>query len=164
MPKPDGAITLYAWPISLRAANAWVAAHHRHNKPVRGHKFSVACVDSEGTIHGVAIAGRPISRAEDNGTTIEVYRSVTLDGGPPNVNSFLYARCWRIAREMGYLRCVSRTQGEEKGVSLQAAGYRLVGERKARGSWASSTGDQRLREMRDPIGNGGVPRMVWEIS
>lgn len=162
--KPEGSVRLEVIPLGLKEANSWVAAHHRHNKPVRGHKFSVGAVDPEGTIWGVAIAGRPVARANDDKRTIEVYRSVTLDDGPPNVNSFLYARCWRIAREMGYLRCISMTQGEEEGTSLKAAGYRLIGERKARGSWADSTADPRLKEMRDSTGNGGVPRKAWEIS
>ena len=49
-------------PISLKDANAFVAMHHRHHKPVVGHKFSIACVDGEGKIRGVAIVGRPVSR------------------------------------------------------------------------------------------------------
>lgn len=32
-------------PITLRDANAYVAQHHRHNKPTNGHKWSVACYD-----------------------------------------------------------------------------------------------------------------------
>lgn len=35
-------------PITLRAANAFVAQHHRHHKPARGHKFSVAVADEAG--------------------------------------------------------------------------------------------------------------------
>jgi hypothetical protein len=164
MAKPAGAVRLHPVPVgSLRAANAWVLAHHRHNKPVRGYKFGVFASDDGGTLWGVALAGRPISRAEDDGLTIEVYRSVTLDGGPPNVNSFLYARCWRAARELGYVRCITKTQGDEPGTSLIAAGYRLVGERKPRGSWAESTADERLKAMRDPIGNGGVVRFAWQV-
>jgi hypothetical protein len=161
--KPEGAVRLHAVPLGLRSANAWVEKHHRHNKPVRGYKFAIAASDAEGTIWGVAIAGRPIARMSDNGLTIEILRSVTLEDGPPNVNSFLYACCWRVAREMGYLRCITMTQGEEPGTSLIAAGYTCVGERKARGSWADSTTDERLKAMRDSKGNGGVPRKAWEV-
>ena len=112
--KPPGAVRLHPVPVSLRAANAWVLEHHRHNKPVRGSKFQVAACDDEGTVHGIAICGRPVARMSDDGLTCEVYRSVTLDGGPPGVNSFLYARCWRIAREMGYLRLITMTQGASR--------------------------------------------------
>ena len=31
-------------PVSLADANAFVAAHHRHHKPVRGHKYSLGCM------------------------------------------------------------------------------------------------------------------------
>jgi hypothetical protein len=150
--------------MNRRQAGAWVAAHHRHNpKPPRGYKFAVAAADAEGTIWGVAMAGRPISRPEDDGLTIEVYRSVTLPDGPKNVNSFLYAACWRSAREMGYLRCVSRTQGDEPGTSLRAAGYRVIAERPPRPNWAADTANARLRAMRDPDGPGGVARKVWLV-
>ncbi len=30
-------------PVSLAQANAFVAQHHRHHKPVTGHKFSIGC-------------------------------------------------------------------------------------------------------------------------
>ncbi len=162
MSKPEGAVRLYAIPMTFRQGSAWVAKLHRHNKPPRGHKFTVGAVDDGGTIHGIAMAGRPIARASDDGLTLEVYRSVTIDGGPPNVNSFLYAACWRVGREMGYLRCITMTQGDEPGTSLVAAGYRLIAERPARGSWMDSTADERLRAMRDQDGNGGMPRKVWE--
>jgi len=161
--KPNGAVRLHTVPMTFRQGTAWVAQFHRHNKPPRGCKFVIGAADDEGTIHGVAMAGRPVSREEDDGLTLEVYRSVTLDGGPPNVNSYLYAACWRVGREMGYLRCVSRTQGDEPGTSLEAAGYRLIAERSARPGWADSTTDERLKAMRDPVGNGGVDRKVWAV-
>ena len=44
-------------PVSLAEANAFVAEHHRHHKPVVGHKFSIGCTDGE-KIVGVAIVGR----------------------------------------------------------------------------------------------------------
>jgi hypothetical protein len=160
--KPAGAVRLHSIPMTFRQGNAWVAAFHRHNKPPRGHKFTTAAVDDDGVIWGIAMAGRPIARENDDGLTLEVYRSVTLDSGPPNVNSYLYAACWRIGREMGYLRCITMTQGDEPGTSLVAAGYRLIAVRPARGSWQESTRDERLRAMRDSVGNGGVERKAWE--
>ena len=30
-------------PVSLKEANAYVRQHHRHHKPVVGHKFSIGC-------------------------------------------------------------------------------------------------------------------------
>ena len=47
-------------PISLRDANAFVLAHHRHSGQVRGCKFCVAVVDDLDAVHGVAIVGAPL--------------------------------------------------------------------------------------------------------
>jgi hypothetical protein len=154
-------VHLHQMPISFRQACAWVNEHHRHNKAPRGHKFSIAAVGDDGAIHGVAMAGRPVARAYDDGLTLEVNRTCT--DGTLNVNSFLYGVCWRVGREMGYLRVVTYTQGDETGVSLKAAGWRVIGSRPARGSWRESTRDPRLIAMRDEKGNGGVPRVAWEV-
>ena len=62
-------------PVSLAEANAFVAEHHRHHKPVVGHKFSIGCTDGE-KIVGVAIVGRPVSRYLDDGWTLEVNRAI----------------------------------------------------------------------------------------
>lgn len=48
-------------PVSLKEANAFVENHHRHHKPVVGHKFSVAAAVN-GKIVGVVIVGRPVSK------------------------------------------------------------------------------------------------------
>jgi len=68
---------LYHRPISLAAANVFVAQHHRHHKPVRGHKFSIAA-HLEGELVGVAIVGRPVSRVRDDGLTLELTRLCTI--------------------------------------------------------------------------------------
>lgn len=107
-------------PISLREANAYVADHHRHSKPTRGHKFSVAIADGE-QIMGVAIAGRPVSRMLDDGHTLEVLRVCTT--GVANGCSMLYAACRVAARGMGYDRVVTYTLASETGASVRAAGF-----------------------------------------
>ena len=53
-------------PIDLDEANAYVATHHRHHKPVPGCKFCLA-VSSGEQVHGVAIVGRPVGRGFDDG-------------------------------------------------------------------------------------------------
>ncbi len=63
-------------PMSLADANRFVAEHHRHHKPVRGHKFSLGCI-ANGHLAGVAIVGRPVSRYLDDGLTLEVNRLCT---------------------------------------------------------------------------------------
>lgn len=63
-------------PISLAEANAFVEQHHRHHKPVVGHKFSIGLSNGE-KIVGVAIVGRPVARHLDDGWTLEVNRLCT---------------------------------------------------------------------------------------
>lgn len=112
-------------PISLKEANAFVEQHHRHHKPVTGHKFSVAAAVS-GEIVGVAIVGRPVSRYLDDGWTLEVNRLCT--DGTRNACSFLYAASWRAARNMGYKKLVTYILDTEEGTSLKAAGWKCVGQ------------------------------------
>ncbi|WP_369795032.1 XF1762 family protein [Serratia sp. H1n] len=75
-------------PISFRAACDFVQQLHRHNKPPRGHKFSVGLRNDAGELVGVAMAGRPIARHFDDGLTLEVNRTCT--DGTKNANSMLY--------------------------------------------------------------------------
>lgn len=148
-------------PITFRAACDFVTALHRHNKAPRGHKFSVG-VTRYGALVGVAMAGRPVARALDDGETIEVNRTCT--DGTKNANSMLYGAVWRAAKAMGYTRAVTYTQHDECGASLRAAGWRRAAALKPRGSWAESTADASLKAMRDPVGDGGVERVRWEIT
>lgn len=112
-------------PISLKDANAFVARHHRHHKPVVGHKFSISLVSSSGEVIGVVIVGRPVSRVLDNGETLEVNRCCT--DGTPNACSALYRAAWRAASAMGYQKLVTYTLPSEGGTSLKGAGFTFVG-------------------------------------
>lgn len=112
-------------PISLAEANAFVGQHHRHHKPVVGHKFSVAASDGE-KIVGVAIVGRPVSRYLDDGWTLEVNRLCT--DGTHNACSFLYAAAWRCAKNMGYKKLITYILDTENGTSLRASGWKCVGQ------------------------------------
>lgn len=145
-------------PLSFRQACEFVARLHRHNKPPRGHKFSVGLVEAEQVV-GVAMAGRPVARAFDDGLTLEINRTCT--DGTRNANSMLYGACRRAAWALGYRRCITYTQAEESGASLRAAGFIRLKELPPRGSWAESS--VKLKGMRDPIGNGGVARVLWEV-
>ncbi len=150
-------------PTTFREACAYIAAFHRHNKPPRGMKFAIKLVNEHG-ICGVATAGRPVSRIEqqrtDDDLTIEINRTCT--DGTFNANSMLYGACRRIAFAMGYDRIITYIQAGESGASLKAAGFWRVRTIEPRKSWAESTADNRLRAMRDPVGNGGVARELWE--
>lgn len=125
---------MIAVPITLREAASFVAQHHRHHRPPRGHKFSIGAADSSGAeILGVVIVGRPLSRNLDSGWTAEVLRLCSLGGG--NVCSFLYGRAWAASKAMGYLRLITYTLPSEGGGSLRGAGWTLIGERGG-GEWS----------------------------
>lgn len=111
-------------PISLREANEYVRQHHRHHKPVAGHKFSIGC-EADGKLVGVIIAGRPVSRYLDDGRTLEVTRLCT--DGTRNVCSFLYGAAARTAAAMGYDRIITYTLDSENGASLRASGWTCQG-------------------------------------
>jgi hypothetical protein len=141
-------VSLEICPLTFRQACAYVERHHRHHG-----------IQAD-QLHGVAIIGRPIARAYDDGFTAEVLRTCT--DGTRNANSLLYGAAWRAAKAMGYRRLVTYTQHGESGASLRGAGWHVVAERPARASWADSTADPRLVALRDPIGAGGVQRTLWE--
>ena len=112
-------------PYTLRQSNEYVKKHHRHSKRVTGCRFTIAAIDDEGNIIGVAIVGRPVSRKIDQTHTAEVVRTCTE--GVRNVNSFLYGACARIWKEMGGKNIITYTLEIESGASLKAAGFTLIG-------------------------------------
>lgn len=119
-------------PIDLHEANAYVEQFHRHHGRVRGCKFCLAAALDSVAV-GVVICGRPVSRAEDDGFTIEVLRLCT--DGTPNACSFLYRAGWRVAKEMGFKRGLTRILDTENGASLRGAGWTLAGASLG-GSWS----------------------------
>ncbi len=121
--------------ISLNEANAFVAQHHRHHRPVVGHKFSLGAVFG-GVIVGVAIVGRPVSRMRDDGFTMEVTRLCT--DGTRNACSFLYGAAARAVFSLGYKRIGTYILASEPGTSLTGAGWRLIGEAGG-GTWNRPT-------------------------
>lgn len=112
-------------PITLKAANEYVARYHRHHKPTVGCKFCIGCEES-GQLVGVAICGRPVSRHLDNGATLEINRLCT--NGTRNACSKLYGACARIAREMGYSKVITYILSSEDGASLKASNFVCEGE------------------------------------
>jgi hypothetical protein len=119
-------------PATLEEANEFIRRHHRHHRPVVGHKFSLSASIASQVV-GVSIVGRPVARRSDDGLTLEVNRLCT--DGTPNACSFLYAASWRATRALGYRRLITFTLPEEGGVSLRAAGWKLVGSTPGR-SWS----------------------------
>ena len=119
-------MNLSVTPINLDEANAFVAVHHRHHKPVPGAKFCIAVSEGE-QVRGVAIVGRPVARMSDNGYTLEVNRLCT--DGTKNAVSKLRGAICRVGFGLGYKRIITYTLPNEGGGSMRAAGWRLIGER-----------------------------------
>ena len=120
-------------PISLKETNDYVEKNHRHHRKATGHKYSLAVYDRVGILHGIAIVGRPVNRFLDDGKTLEVLRLCT--DGTYNACSILYARCARVAKDMGYCKIITYVLQEEKGSSLRASGWLLEKENVGGGSW-----------------------------
>jgi len=143
---------LYHRTISLSAANEFVAQHHRHHKPVRGHKFSIAAILDD-VLVGVAIVGRPVSRIRDDGLTLELTRLCT--NSTRNACSFLVGKAAKATFALGFQRIGTYILQSEDGISLRAAGWTLIGETKG-GSWNRPS---RPRKDNHPT----EPKTLWEM-
>ena len=121
-------MSLAIGPCTLRDASAFIGREHRHHPPTRGHKASLAVRDEVGTLRGVAVIGRPVSRALDQAGHIEVTRVAT--DGTANACSMLYGAARRLGVALGYPphKVITYTLAEESGVSLRAAGWVRVAE------------------------------------
>ena len=136
-------------PLTLAQANAYIAEHHRHHKPVQGHRFSLAAIDETGII-GVVVVGRPVARGCDPYLTAEVTRLCTT--GAKNACSFLYAVSARICREMGFAKIQTYILATEPGITLKAAGWVHEAET-AGGDWNHSkvnAGTRRTDQPQEP--------------
>ena len=114
-------VRLSVVPITIGAAKEYVSRCHRHHEPPRGALFAVAC-QVIGAVEpcGVGIVGRPVARRLQDGLTCEVLRVAT--DGTRNACSVLLGACKRIAKALGYVRCITYTLAEESGASLRAVG------------------------------------------
>jgi len=141
-------------PITIEAANKFVAAFHRHSRPVVGALWATSCVD-DGDIVGVAIVGRPVARRLDNGTTCEVLRCCCTPDAPRNTNSFLYGAARRQAQAKGYIRVVTYTLQRESGSSLRGAGW-LPFVLKPHGQWSCASRPREAQAIYEE------PKIRWE--
>lgn len=146
-------------PITIREAAEFVREVHRHNRPPVGAMFSVAC-EEDGKLIGVAMVGRPVARALQDGRTAEVIRVAT--DGTDNACSMLYGAALRACKAMGYTRVYTYTLEEEPGASLRASGFVVDAHLKARPTWDTPS---RRREQEDEDGvkrpPGAKIRWIW---
>ena len=140
-------------PITFQEVCKYIKQYHRHHKPPQGHKFSIAGNDGNKVI-GVVTIGRPVSRHQDDGWTLEVTRCCT--DGTKNACSFLYAAAWRATKAMGFKRLITYILITEPGTSLKAAGWKLIG-KAGGGTWNRKS---RLRIDTHNIGQ----KLLWEVQ
>jgi uncharacterized CHY-type Zn-finger protein len=147
---------LYLQPVTQEEAFAFVDRHHETHDAPQGWKFGVGVNDGEAVV-GVAVVGRPVSRHQDDGVTLEATRCCT--DGTKNAASKLYAAAWRAAKNMGYRRLITYTLADsEDGVPLRAVdGYRVVHQRNSGGDWASPS---RPRVDTSPE----EQKTIWEVT
>lgn len=139
-------------PITIKAATQFVRAHHRHSRPPSGGLFAVG-VRLDGSLVGVAIAGRPVSRVLDDGGTIEITRCCTI--GEKNACSMLYGALCRAATALGYDKAITYTRATEEGISLIASGFVWTARVKA-SSW------DRPNRTRVVVASEVVEKVRWE--
>jgi hypothetical protein len=150
-------VKIEAVPINREEARAFIASHHRHNKPITGYRFAVGA-SFRGNLVGVATCGTPNARLLTDGVTAEVTRCCVLPDAPRGACSFLYAACWRAWRAMGGRKLVTYTLQTESGASLRGAGARIVAELAPRSDaqqWTNRPG----REFQPIVGQA---KFRWE--
>lgn len=119
-------------PVTRDVADAYIRAHHRHHGVPVGALWRHGVHDDDGELAGVAVVGRPVARALDDGVTCEVTRLCT--NGTPNACSMLYSSARRAAESKGFRRGLTYILASESGASLRAAGWRLLWKVRGR-SW-----------------------------
>lgn len=143
-------------PIPVSLANEYVELVHRHHgaSPEGFALFSIAAVDPEDLIRGVATAAIPnaANRLRDGFRTMEVVRVAT--DGTPNACSILYAACARAARDLGFSRIISYILEDETGASIKAAGWTKDEGEYGNQSWANRPGR---------TGNNFGPKGRWSL-
>lgn len=110
----------------------FLRSHHRHHGVPVGWLWSQAAHDEAGEMVGVAVTGRPVAAALDDGLTAEVTRLCT--NGYPNACSMLYGAARRAAIAKGYRRGITYILASEDGATLRAAGWHELWRVKGR-SW-----------------------------
>lgn len=134
-------MSLHVLPVELKEANEFIAALHRHHAPVIGHRFSLGCVDDDGTLHGVCIVGRPVARLAGKPRDVAEVTRLATDG-TYNACSILYAAAARACKAMGFQRIQTYTLPTEGGASLRASGWAEEGAAGG-GQWKHTDGRPR---------------------
>lgn len=114
--------------MTLKKANDFVEAHHRHAERTNndGGKYAIG-LQHDGELVGVAIVGRPNARMLQHGGQefpAELLRLCTSSAAPKGSESKLYSRAKRIWQLMGGSHLNTYTLKRESGASLRGAGLK----------------------------------------
>lgn len=144
-------------PIDLKTAKAFVAKHHRHNRPPAGWRWGHAVYNGADLV-AVAMVGRPVARRIDPATVVEVNR-LCVDPSLAsalvwNACSMLYGAARKEAKRRGFARIITYTLETEPGTGLKAAGWEFTTLTKG-GSWNRPS---RQRQDTAPTGR----KLRWE--
>jgi hypothetical protein len=149
-------------PTTLKKANDFVSAHHRHsNRTARdGGRFAIAAM-ADSKLVGVAIVGNPLSATYMDGFTSEVLRVCVSPEAPKNTCSMLYGACWRAWKAMGGRKMITYTLQSETGASLRAAGW--LNAARTKGTGANWNKSDHLSESRQKQDIYQMSKYRWEI-
>lgn len=151
-------------PVTRTEGRDFVRRYHRHHGWPAGFLWLHGLQDPAGELIGVAVVGRPISRALDDGLTMEVTRLCT--DGYPNGCSALYGAARRAALAKGYRRGLTYILASEDGASLRAAGWEYLWTVKGR-SWDTPSRprtDKHPTEDKLAYGWGAWPQLAKEAA
>ncbi|MGC1304772.1 MAG: XF1762 family protein [Caulobacteraceae bacterium] len=151
-------------PLTRDEGRAFVREHHRHHGWPTGFLWLHGLQDDVGELVGVSVVGRPVSRALDDGLTMEVTRLCT--DGEPNACSMLYSAARRSALAKGYRRGLTYILASEDGASLRAAGWSHLWTVKGR-SWDAPSRprtDKHPTEDKEAYGWGAWPQLAKEVA
>ena len=114
-------------PVTLAQAKAFVLQHHRHNAPPVGWRFGAGLANGHDLV-AVVVVGRPVARALDPRSVVEITRMCAADTPLAwNACSQLMAWAAKEARRRGFRKLITYTRADEDGTSLKASGWTIDG-------------------------------------
>ena len=143
-------------PLTLREANDFVEAHHRHSARTSndGGKFAIG-LQYEGQLVGASIVGRPIARLLQVPGAAELLRLCTSPSAPKGAESKLYARARRIWQLMGGTLLHTYTLSKESRASLKGAGLKEPAAEIDGAQWDRAARPRSLKAIHDE------PKLRW---
>jgi hypothetical protein len=148
-------------PIDWRTAKAFVEQHHRHNPYIRGWRFGFAVYNGNDLV-GVCTVGRPVARALDASTTVEVTRVCVRADLPEGLTwgacSALYVAAAAEAEARGFQRIITYTLESENGSALKGlsgSGWRQAYKTRPNKTWNCAS---RPRAQKSPT----CAKWCWE--